>query len=649
MLPSRFSVQSSNIRKSRLEGKASLLPLPRRPGSTDRLSTEARRPSAAGHRSSSAEPPRGTLGVRFSREASATKLPINRRSRSQTGEAKYGATATPLRNNPHSRPTTTPVRTPSKDRESWQSSLERAQACVTIKDQRPISSAAWQRAEITRVSEGMAARGAGAALVRPLTIARFVDIVAVLLAPLSTRDHRLNTDNYVAKLPHLLKRMLYPGAVSKSWLKTVNTLHAFPHALALIAYLLDLVTHVEMPVPEESLYLEKDEVSCLRRDYLYKCWIRFQEPNVTYDDLNTEYLDSLNNLLGNNDDKIAHLQDVVKRLTADLEDEAERAARADEARRVARRDARAVALRGERATRRAVAADISAARAGLTEAGAALAAVTQQAERAAATLTAVCGAVEAQTLTREQRAALTEQLEYAQQVLGSKRQLMDTVSGAVGEREAALAGWRRAALDACVSYKRQLIHLAARAPNLATLAVDIDEKAVIESDCTEVVNRAVEALRAEAARLSERRAAVARQRTADTRQRAAKLQAARARVAELRQTVERETAASEAECAREAAAAAAWADEELRLLQRLERLRDDTAQHERPVADLRHWETQEQLWKSKLGELKEYVEAQRADAKLLMAEAIEKRVKLYIDHVRVCSERLDQLTSQQIP
>lgn len=61
----------------RLEGKPSLLPKPRRPASSDRLSTEARRPSAARHRSSSAEPARGTIGARPSREASATKLPLN--------------------------------------------------------------------------------------------------------------------------------------------------------------------------------------------------------------------------------------------------------------------------------------------------------------------------------------------------------------------------------------------------------------------------------------------------------------------------------------------------------------------------------------------------------------------------------------------
>lgn len=54
-----------------------MLPLLRRPGSTERLSIEARRPSNTGMRSSSADPPRGTFGARLSREASATKMPLH--------------------------------------------------------------------------------------------------------------------------------------------------------------------------------------------------------------------------------------------------------------------------------------------------------------------------------------------------------------------------------------------------------------------------------------------------------------------------------------------------------------------------------------------------------------------------------------------
>lgn len=60
---------------------------------------------------------------------------------------------------------------------------------------------AWQRTEIARVQEALASRGGGnnMALVRPLTIARFVDIAGALLAAI-TRDAKLNNDNYVAKV-----------------------------------------------------------------------------------------------------------------------------------------------------------------------------------------------------------------------------------------------------------------------------------------------------------------------------------------------------------------------------------------------------------------------------------------------------------------
>lgn len=62
---------------------------------------------------------------------------------------------------------------------------------------------AWQRAEFARVSEALAARGAGGvgplALIRPLTITRFVEISGQLLNTIM-RDAKLNNDNYVAKV-----------------------------------------------------------------------------------------------------------------------------------------------------------------------------------------------------------------------------------------------------------------------------------------------------------------------------------------------------------------------------------------------------------------------------------------------------------------
>lgn len=65
---------------------------------------------------------------------------------------------------------------------------------------RTISNVAWQRAEFARVQEALMARGgAPATLMKPLTIARFVDIAGGLIAAI-TGDAKLNNDNYVTKV-----------------------------------------------------------------------------------------------------------------------------------------------------------------------------------------------------------------------------------------------------------------------------------------------------------------------------------------------------------------------------------------------------------------------------------------------------------------
>lgn len=67
-----------------------------------------------------------------------------------------------------------------------------------------------------------------------------------------------------------------------------------------------------MPVSDDQLYVEKDELACLRREYLDKCWIRFQDPGHQFEDLNEEYLQNLQVLLGNDEEKIAELQQLIK-------------------------------------------------------------------------------------------------------------------------------------------------------------------------------------------------------------------------------------------------------------------------------------------------------------------------------------------------
>ncbi|KAF9407166.1 hypothetical protein HW555_012705 [Spodoptera exigua] len=606
MNPNRYIPgQSSALRKSRLEGKVSLLPKPRRPGSTDRLSTEARRPSTAGHRSSSAEPARGTFGAgRLSREASATKLPLNGRSRSQQAERFGQSSMTPLR---------------------------------------PISAVAWQRAECSRVGDALAARGGGAApamaLIRPLTIARFVDIASALLSAI-TRDTKLNTDNYVTKLPHLSKRLLYPGTVSKSWLKTVNTLHAFPHALALIAYLLDLVNHIEMPISDDTLYVGKDEFACLRRDYLYKCWIRFQEPGHQFVDLDEEYLQNLKILLGNDEEKIAELNQIIKKYETCLEDEVEAAARADEARRAERREALLGGLRALKAARRANRADYDAQCTLKTDYVDAIKQLDTEIERATAESQQLKQELESQPLSVEQRTKLLDEVDYALRVQDSKRSLAEQIGKMVLTKETELALWQKKTLDSCVEYKQGLIHLSAQFPDLVSLA--IDEKELMSAECAVRVSCGLEALKVLATSLAQRRHHHAREKTALARKRAALLDETRAKIREMKTTVQREQDMLDSETSKEADDVAATAAELRELNARMEELKLQQEEYNRTENELQFWEQQNEAWRSRLTALQEYIEAQRAESKRVLEAAREKRVKLVVNSIQQWNEKLAQ-------
>ncbi|CAG5056848.1 unnamed protein product [Parnassius apollo] len=651
MIPSNIITPLTGpaARKSRLEGKPSMLPKPRRTGSTNRLSPEVRRPSAS-YRSSSVEPPRVTFGGgRLSREASATKLPMIGRSRSQQGESKYGqSTTTPLRPSHYSRPTTTPERTPSKDRSnSWQTSLDRALAFVTIKDQRPISSAAWQRVEYARVTEALAgADGAPSmVLLRPLSITRFVDIVGALLSRISG-DAKLNNDNYITKVPHQSKRLLYPGTVSKSWLRTVNTLHAFPHALALFVYLLDLANHIETPVEEEWLWMEKDEMTCLRRDYLYQCWLRFQDPGYQFDDLNKKYLQDLSLLLGNDEEKIGELQLVIKKYSACLEDEAEAeaAASAEEAQRNARRDALSVALRAERAQCLQTRAQANELRSALHDKHEALRLLDLEIERAQAEIQRLQEEVAQQPLSVSERTRLLDELDYALRVHDSKRALADQISKMVLNKETELALWQKKTLDSCVEYNKGLVHLAAEFPEL--LAYAIDEKELMGAEIAENVAARVAALRERVDALTRARAHRAAERAARQRQRARRLEEAQSKLAELKSFVEREQQLLDNEDNKESAEEAAWSSEKLEISKKLEELQSDQEHHAKLESELEFWEKQDLAWRSKLSAMCEYIELQKQEAKEVLEEAKEKRIAIVRDTIRVWNEKLDQCLTE---
>jgi hypothetical protein len=54
---------------------------------------------------------------------------------------------------------------------------------------------------------------------RSLTLKLFVEMVSHLLSHFF-RKHVINMSNYADEIPHLTKRLGYPGSVKKSWLIT---------------------------------------------------------------------------------------------------------------------------------------------------------------------------------------------------------------------------------------------------------------------------------------------------------------------------------------------------------------------------------------------------------------------------------------------
>ncbi|KPJ01268.1 PREDICTED: uncharacterized protein LOC106116546 [Papilio xuthus] len=663
----------SASRKSRLEGKPSLLPKPRRTGSTE---PEIRRPSGAGHRSSSAEPPRATFGGRLSREPSATNLPpSSSRSKSQQSEMRYGGShymSTPLHSNHNARTTNTPLefRLPASELKhgvtplryshnltttprrtggdessgrSWEQALDRVLAFVTVKDQRPLSNAGWQRAAAARVGEALALRaadgGKSLALLRPLTIARFVDIVADLLGALYTNP-TLNTDNYVTRLPHITKRLLYPGTVSKSWLRTVNTLHAFPHALALIAYLLDLIHFCESPIEEELIYLAKDDFARLKQDFIFRSWQRFQMPEYQFDDLAEEYLQNLKILLGNDDEKIQELERTVKKQESSLEDETEAAARAD----VCRREERVGSLRGAvRAERAGALHAANAADEGRAAAHRLLAALTDidaEVERALAESQRLSEEVSAQSMSVSERAQLLEQVDYAFRVHDSKTALAEHITKMLVSKETELAGWQKRTLDSCVQYKQALIHLAPHCPDLA--AYTIDENELMSASCAEKISSCVCVLKERAAELGRERAQRTAARAANKRHAQRQLELTRAKIEELNAQIECEQRALEEEMEKERAEAAGAAAELAALREQAAGLQEAQAQHKHADTELQFWQQQDVEWRSKLSSLQEYVVSKRTEVQHALEEATRRRAQLLLHNIRLLNDKLPQ-------
>ncbi|XP_022123030.2 myosin-14 [Pieris rapae] len=632
----------SAVRKSRMDGKMSLLPKPRRPGSVDRPSIDAKRPSAVNYRSSSAEPPRPTLGGRLSREASATKIPLNGRSRSQTsgGEVKYEKT-TPLRSSQYSRNFNTPNRTPSKERGKidLQAALDRVLAFYTVKDQRQINNIAWQRSECSRINELLTSQELGA-LNRPLTIARFVEIINGLITHL-LKDPKLNNDTYVAKMPHQAKRLLYPGIVSKSWLRTVNTLHAFPHALALISYLSDMLCDLRRPVNDEWLYKHNDEVSCLRREFFKEGWQMF---NSDIQGESTDrvklYVDQFKELVGFDEQKVLELQEINKKYKTHLEEsEAEVSAQREKEEALSSRLAHIRSeMKAVRNDRRNLAHTMTSERTRTNDLAESKKQLAAEIERLKPQQEQLQSELAAQTMSVQQRDGLLDKLEFKRRVIDTKRILAEEISKKLLNKENDLALWQKRALESCAQYKQGLIHLTPVCPHLASLAVD--ESDVMSEQCIQRMARAVEELQREQAALAGRRSQRARSKTQLHKRNALMAEETRSKISEVKRSIDREQQVLEEEMTSDAASAAAWSREEAELQQRTEEMKAELMRYQEIEDQLKQRQEQHHLLKERVAYLKSVADAARTHADKVFEKSRIRHEQLLRDTIDKVRERI---------
>ncbi|XP_011497691.1 PREDICTED: kinetochore protein ndc80 [Ceratosolen solmsi marchali] len=127
------------------------------------------------------------------------------------------------------------------------SSAERASALVskgTKKDSRPLTDKNYQNEMLSKIDNYFHSIGQSTILnnngsMKPLTLKIFVEATNLLIKLLDMKLS-LSVANYIEEIPKVAKKLHYPGLMNKSWLKTANTMHSWPHAIGWICWLVEL-------------------------------------------------------------------------------------------------------------------------------------------------------------------------------------------------------------------------------------------------------------------------------------------------------------------------------------------------------------------------------------------------------------------------
>lgn len=514
-------------------------------------------------------------------------------------------------------------------------------ACVTVKDKRVISSAAWQRSELSRVQAALTQHASpgdnSLVLIKPLTIACFVNVTSWLLKKIVFEKYNINVSNYVNKLPHTMKKLLYPGVVSKSWLKTVNTPHTFPHALALIGYLVDLTDRLNSPVSEEWLYVDHDEASKLFQNYQRQCYNCFIK-SLDTEPIDNEYIENMKSLLCMDESKIQAVKKEMEELRSILEDPADQAARSEEARQVARLEElresiRAMQRQGPGLRERELAQERRAVE--LEQRRRELIAVGEGMREHLVTLDRN---IAQQDMTSEEMDRVLEQVNETVTVIEGKRHLLSNVLKITESVDSKLQTAKKTAMDKYVCYNQKLIELGS---NWHCPQFVVDERSLAEKSTVSALKQICETLASKVLELQscqQNKTAVLEQKRKYLAKMEAECEEMKSKLAADQEHCEETLITYQTRIAR-------YKAEIERLQQRMEELRAECCEDETRIATEQAFlEEQDALWRAKLSELAERKPLKCREFKLV----INKRIVLAQDVLTCASEQLQLLDARRM-
>ncbi|XP_034941288.1 kinetochore protein NDC80 homolog [Chelonus insularis] len=209
---------------------------------------------------------------------------------------------------PHVQPTKFAPDLPSGSR-GRSPSAERASEIKTNpgpkKDTRPLNDKNFQTEMLMRIDSffenvnQQSLLNANGSL-KPISLKIFVAVTDFLLKFLDFKLS-LNSNNYMEELPKIAKKLEYPGVVAKSWLKTANTMHSWPHVLGWLSWLVEICEANDIADQQFQLTstpcIDSIDEGAINRNQLiqllqmYKVWNEGKDEKVK--ELSNEYVQSI--------------------------------------------------------------------------------------------------------------------------------------------------------------------------------------------------------------------------------------------------------------------------------------------------------------------------------------------------------------------